>query len=172
MIPPRPAGYEFNRELFKKKTGLSFDQLAPAEAAADLPLSFLFNAERINRLVQQETVGGYGLTDMVESLIKSTFKSPRKEGMEKAIQLQTEQILLTYLLSSSVDEQLSFPARSKAAGMLLGLKTYLEESKKTVKDTDYLSHINLALDRFKAPEKAKPTLHAPAPPGAPIGCEE
>jgi hypothetical protein len=172
LIPPRPAGYEFNRELFKKKTGLSFDQLAPAEAAADLPLSFLFNAERLNRLLQQETVGGYGITNMMESLVTSTFKSSRREGMEKAIQLQTEQILLTYLLSSSVDEQLSYPARSKTSGILQGLKTYLEEAKKTVKDVDYLAHINLALDRFKAPEKAKPTLHAPAPPGAPIGCEE
>jgi len=172
LIPPRPAGYEFNRELFKKKTGLAFDQLAPAEAAADLPFSFLFNAERMNRLVQHELVGGYGVGDMINGLVNATFKLDRKNGMEKAIQLQTEQILLTYLLSSSVDEQLSFPARARISGLLADLKTFLEETKKTAKDPMYLSHVNNAIDRFKSPEKAKPTIHAQAPPGAPIGCEE
>lgn len=172
LIPPRPAGYEFNRELFKKKTGLSFDQLAPAEAAADLPFSFLFNAERMNRLVQHELVGGYGAGDMIAALVNVTFKSDRKYGMEKAIQLQTEQILLTYLLSSSVDEKLSFPARARVLGQLADLKIFLEETKKTTKDLMYLSHINMSIDRFKSPEKAKPTIHAQAPPGAPIGCEE
>ena len=49
LIPPRPAGYDYTRELFKKRTGLAFDALSPAETAADLPLSFLFNSERMNR---------------------------------------------------------------------------------------------------------------------------
>jgi hypothetical protein len=40
LIPPRPAGYDYNRELFNRRTGLSFDPLAAAEAAADIPLSF------------------------------------------------------------------------------------------------------------------------------------
>jgi len=43
LIPPRPSGYEYTRELFKKRTGLAFDALSPAETAADMPLSFLFN---------------------------------------------------------------------------------------------------------------------------------
>ncbi len=46
-IPPRPAGYIDSRELFNKRTGLTFDALAPAETAADMPLSFLFNPERV-----------------------------------------------------------------------------------------------------------------------------
>jgi hypothetical protein len=29
----------------------------------------------------------------------------------------------------------------------------------------------LAVERMKSPEKARPTLHAQMPPGAPIGCE-
>ena len=43
LIPPRPAGYESGIELFKKRTGLAFDALTPAETAADLPLSFLLS---------------------------------------------------------------------------------------------------------------------------------
>ncbi|MEI9809420.1 MAG: hypothetical protein WDO16_16965 [Bacteroidota bacterium] len=31
LIPPRPANYDYTRELFKKRTGLAFDALSPAE---------------------------------------------------------------------------------------------------------------------------------------------
>jgi len=31
LMPPRPAGYGFSRELFQKRTGLAFDALSPAE---------------------------------------------------------------------------------------------------------------------------------------------
>jgi hypothetical protein len=172
QIPPRPAGYEFSRELFKKKTGLAFDQLAPAEAAADLPLSFLFNAERLNRLAQQGLAGGYDLTEMLNALIDATFKSPRRSSMQKAIQVQTEHIVLTYLLASSIDEQLSFPARVVLQSTLSDLRKWLEEQVKTATDPYVKAHWQMAIDRFKAPEKAKPTLHAIPPPGAPIGCED
>jgi hypothetical protein len=172
QIPPRPAGYEFSRELFKKKTGLAFDQLAPAEAAADLPLSFLFNAERLNRLAQQEIAGGFGLTNMIETLVNATFKSQRRIGVEKAIQMQTEQIILTYLLSSSIDEQVSYPARIMISSVNAEFRKWLEEKVKSATDAVDKAHWQLAIDRFKSPEKAKPTLHAVAPPGAPIGCED
>ena len=172
LIPPRPAGYEFNRELFKKKTGLSFDQLSPAEAAADMPLSFLFHPERISRLVQQEYTGNYGYKQMVDLLIESTYKAKRRSGIEAAIQLQNEQLLLTYLLSSSVDEKLSFPAKTSVVASINELKTWVESVQKTSDDAMYKAHLGLVLERMKSPEKAKPTLHAIPPPGAPIGCEE
>lgn len=172
LIPPRPAGYNFTRELFKKRTGLAFDALAPAEAAADFPLSFLFNSERVSRMVQYETDGGLGLNEMLHILIDNTWKAERRTGMESLVQLQTEQILLTYLLALSVDESAAFAARADAQKVLADLKTYIEEQKKTAKDDTYAGHLALALERMKAPEKAKPTLQAKEmPPGAPIGCD-
>jgi hypothetical protein len=123
-------------------------------------------------LVQQGDKGEYGFMDMANALINATFKAGRLQGLDRSIQMQTEQILLTYLLSSSVDEQLSFPARTKVSVVLTDLRTYIEGLKKTEQDASNLSHINHLLERFKSPEKAKPTLHAAPPPGAPIGCEE
>jgi hypothetical protein len=35
----------------------------------------------------------------------------------------------------------------------------------------YAAHLDQALTRMKSPEKARPTIHLPVPPGAPIGCE-
>jgi hypothetical protein len=57
---------------------------------------------------------------------------------------------------------------------LADLKTFIETKKKAsaVADNIYTGHLLLALERIKAPEKAKSTLHATIPPGAPIGCEE
>ena len=86
--------------------------------------------------------------------------------------MQTEQLLLTYLLASSIDQQLSYPARAKVSSIVQELKSYLEGIKKTTKDSLYLAHITMALDRFNTPEKAKPSVHLIPPPGSPIGCED
>jgi hypothetical protein len=60
LIPPRPAGSDYNRELFNRRTGLSFD--APLAAA------FLFNTSRLNRLVEfQVENNGLGIDDMISS---------------------------------------------------------------------------------------------------------
>jgi hypothetical protein len=173
LIPPRPAGYDFSRELFRKRTGLAFDALSPAETAADLPLSFLFNSERLNRMVQYEAVNnGLGFFEMINNLIMKTWKAPRLSGIEKLIQIQTEQVLLTYLLASSINDNNSFVVKSVLQKSLNDLKIFIESKNKTTTDETYKGHLFLALERMKEPEKAKPTIHKEIPPGAPIGCED
>jgi hypothetical protein len=173
LIPPRPSGYDYTRELFKKRTGLAFDALSPAETAADLPLSLLFNSERINRMVEYQVQnGGLGLNEMINTLLNATWKAPRQKGMEALIQLQTEQILLTYLLAASIDDNNSFITKSVIQKTLTDLKIFIEGKKKSSADAGYTGHLLLAIERMAAPEKAKPTIHAVIPPGAPIGCEE
>jgi predicted Zn-dependent protease len=173
LIPPRPAGYDFTRELFKKRTGLAFDALSPAETAADLPLSFLFNTERMNRMVEYESMnGGLGLDEMIATLLSATWKAPRRSNMEGLIQAQNEQILLTYLLASSETDAASFITKSIVTKSLNDLKTFIEAKQKTTSDATYKGHLLLALQRMKDPSKAKPTIHVEIPPGAPIGCDE
>jgi hypothetical protein len=172
LIPPRPAGYEFTRELFKKRTGLPFDALAPAETAADMPFSFLFEPERINRLAQYDALNyGLNLQEMLDACINRTFRSPRRAGMEKLIQEQTEQVLLTYLLAASVNEQCSFATRSLVNAKLAELKVFCTAQQKAASDAQSKAHYAFALKRMEKPEDAKPTVHAAAPPGAPIGCD-
>ena len=173
LIPPRPAGYEFSRELFRKRTGLAFDQFAPAETAADFAFSFLFNSERLSRLLQYEQQGGLGLNEMIQYVIDQTWKAPRRDKAEGLIQIQTEQVLLTYLLAASVDENNSFVVRGIVLRQLDELKKFIEQQLKTSTNTTYTGHLQLALERMKTPKDAKPTmLHREIPPGAPIGCEE
>ncbi len=171
LIPPRPAGYSGSRELFSKRTGLNFDPLAPAETAADFPLSFLFHPDRINRMEIQATQGGLSATEMAQKLIDLTFKANRRTGMEALIQQQTEQVLLTYLLGWSVNESMSMPIRARGAALVKDLKEWIETALKSTTDPSLKAHYSFILLRIHSPEKAKPTQHAPIPPGAPIGCE-
>lgn len=171
LIPPRPSGYNSSRELFRKRTGLSFDQLSPAETGADVPFSFLFNSERLSRMVQQEPNGGLGVAEMVQVLIDKTWKAPRRNGMEALIQQQTEQVLLTYLLAASVDENNSYAVRAVITKALNDLKKFIELQNKTATGA-YAGHLLLAVERMKNPKEAKPTIHKEIPPGAPIGCDE
>jgi hypothetical protein len=168
LIPPRPAGYDYNRELFNRRTGLSFDPLAVAETGADLPLSFLFHVTRLNRLAQaDEDKNGLGLTEMLKTVLARTWRAPRQQGFAGLIQRQNEQLVLTYLLAATEKEATSFATKAAVLKVLNEIKiTALSGSKSGTKDSGYYL---LALERMKAPEKAKPTQHITIPPGAPIG---
>ncbi len=171
LIPPRPAGYTYNRELFKRRTGLAFDPLAAAESAADMPLSFLFNTSRLNRMIQyQASNKGLGPDEMINVLIAKTWKSARLKGLEGLIQKQNEQLLLTYLLAVSVHEDASFAAKAQVLKAIEDLKLFAAAQLKAATDNANKGYLLLTLERIKSPEKAKPTLHQAAPPGAPIGC--
>ena len=91
--------------------------------------------------------------------------------MEKLIQQQTEQVLLTYILALSVNNNASYQARADAKKALADLKTFIDAQMKISKDASYTAHLMLALDRMKTPADAKTTLHEEIPPGAPIGCD-
>jgi hypothetical protein len=170
LIPPRPDSYGGDRELFTKRTGLAFDPLSPAEAGVDFAFSFLFHPERLSRLAMNMNQG-LSLDEMLSRLVTATWRSQRKTGMQGLIQNQTEQVLLTYLLASSVDEKLSFAARSSVRKALDDLKVYAESQKKLAKDSQYTGHLSLALERMKSPDKAKPSLRQAIPDGAPIGMD-
>jgi hypothetical protein len=171
LIPPRPAGYNFNKELFTKRTGLAFDALSPAEALADFTLSFLFHPERLNRLVQNGVQNNsLGLTEMISTLLNKTWNAPRQTGIKGLLQLQNEQIALTYLLSASINDNTSYAAKAGLQKSLSDLKSFIEKTQKSTTNELYSGHLLLALERLKAPEKAKATVHKELPPGAPIGC--
>ncbi len=173
MIPPRPAGYNSSRELFKKRTGLAFDPMAAAESTADFPLQFLFHPERASRMVEYEARnGGLGLEEMINQVVDKTIKTPKNQGLNRKVQFQTEQIVLTHLMALSTNESANYQVRAVCGKVLKELKTYLEETKKTAKESDYQAHLDYALDRMKNPSSAKVAVHKELPPGAPIGCGE
>jgi hypothetical protein len=171
LIPPRPAGYEYPNELFNRRTGLSFDPLAAAETAADMPLSFLFNPSRLNRMVQyQAENNGLGIDEMITMLLDKTWKAPRLKGTEGLIQQQNEQLLLTYLLGVSLNTNASFATNAAMMKAIDDIKN-IASKKMATADATTKGYLLLTLDRITNRLNGKPYIPEAAPPGSPIGEE-
>lgn len=175
MIPPRAPGLRNNRELFERRTGVTFDPLAAAEASANFTVSLLLHPERASRLVELGArSNSLSLQDVIGQLMDNTWKSKRKDGMEGLIQMQTEQIVLTHLLDLSQNEHASYQARALATATLKDLNNYLGRRYNLNPQDTYQSHITFALERLTRPVtvEVKPGKTLDLPPGAPIGSGE
>jgi Met-zincin len=175
LIPPRPPGLRNSRELFNKRTGLTFDPLAAAEASADFTVSFLLHPERASRLVELGArSNSLSLHDVTTQLIQNTWKSRREKGLQEQVQLQTEQVVLTHLMALAHNENASYQARAIAMATLNDLKNDIEKRLRTNKQGSYHAHLTFALERLNRPvsEEVQPSKVLDLPPGSPIGSEE
>ncbi|MGZ3849282.1 MAG: zinc-dependent metalloprotease [Flavisolibacter sp.] len=170
LIPPRPAGYAYTKELFDRKTGLAFDPLSAAEAAADFPLSFLFNPARLNRMEQLNAqYSNLGIEEMVTILLDSTWNAPRRKGLEQMILQQNQQLLLTRLMSVYQSDEASFATKAAMINAIEKIRRQASAQLKAGKvDQGYLL---MTLERIENRYKVKPYVSLPLPPGAPIGCD-
>ncbi len=171
LIPPRPAGYGYTPELFNRRTGLAFDALAAAESAADFPLSFLFNPSRLNRMVEyQAENNGLGIDEMLEVLIAKTWKAKRLTGLEGLILQQNEQLLLTYLTGTSLNNDISFATNAAITKAIEEIRLLAAQQVKTATGAAK-GYFLLTLERIQNKLLAKPFVPEPMPPGSPIGCD-
>jgi hypothetical protein len=157
-------------ELFDKRTGMSFDALAAAEALADFELSFLFNVERANRLVQNKArAKTIGFDNLVDAVLKNTWYANMPNGLEGSIHRQTQQLVLTWLMGVGQSTEANYEVRAICNDRMKELKTKLNNLAKT--DTANKAHYEYALERINNPKDItlpSPTMMAP---GAPIGCD-
>ena len=166
IIPPRPPEYYGIGELMPKRSGAALDPLAAAEALVNYELAFLFNPQRANRLVQfKARANTLGFDDVLSKIMQTTWKAPALKGLNREIQLQTRQMVLTHLLALSQSEQANYSVKATCF--------------------EYLNRIKIgaygggfqwqyAIERIEK-EKAKDLplpQHRDMPPGAPIGCDE
>ena len=170
LIPPRPPMYYGVGELFDKRTGMSFDALAAAEALADFELGFLFNVERANRLVQNKArANTLGWDQVLDAILEKTWYTKMPRGLEGSIQLQTQALTLTWLLGLAQSPEANYEVRAICNDRIQLLKSKLASLAKT--DLIHKAQYNYALERINNPKDIvlpKPTI---IPPGAPIGCD-
>ncbi|MCC9167553.1 zinc-dependent metalloprotease [Pontibacter harenae] len=169
LIPPRAPNVR-SSELFAKRTGLTFDPLAAAEASADFTLSFLLHPQRATRLVELGArSNSLSLEDVTRQLIDKTWESRRAKGLEAQVQLQTEQVVLTHLLALAQNESASYQARAISKAAIADIKEFATSQAKRTRDNAYRAHLRFALERIENPEEYKPTRALDLPPGSPIG---
>ena len=170
LIPPRPPMYYGVGELFDKRTGMSFDALAAAEALSDFELSFLFNVERANRLVQNKArAKTMGFDNVVDAVLKNTWYANMPNGLEGSIHRQTQQLVLSWLMGVGQSTEANYEVRAICNDRMKELKIKLTNLAKT--DATHKAHYEYALERINNPKDItlpSPTMMAP---GAPIGCD-
>ena len=175
LIPPRPAGYPRNRELFRTRTQPVFDALAPAEAVADHVSGFLLNPERAARLVQfhARDARNPGLPEVLDKILAATWKAPVATGYAGEIQHSVNAIVLSDLMSLAANERASNQVRAIASFQIEQLKNYVTRQRVSTVDENRRAFLYYTLEQIKRfqddPKKMNLTLPQAPPDGQPIG---
>jgi hypothetical protein len=178
IIPPRVPDYERGREHFKIRTSPTFDALAPAEAAAEQTLQFLFNPERASRLVEfhAREAKNPSLEEVLDTIMAATWKSTRPTGYAGEASRTVNYVVLYDLMSLAENTQTSPQARAIATLKLEELKTWAMGARVGARDTEERAHLNFAatqIAQFQKDPKTIPMAAPPLPPnGPPIGDED
>ena len=173
MIPPRPFRYDPNpREVFRRRTGLAFDPMAPPEAAAGMTLRMILNPERVSRLVTQSALDPSlpGLETVLEQLLSATwYKADPADNYQAEVKRLTDKLFLQKLLDLASSQEVASQARAIALLKLSQLKGKLEPASTTTKTA---AHHLFALDQIRRAESnladVRPTNTLAPPDGAPI----
>jgi hypothetical protein len=180
VIPPRPPDYERGREDFKIRTYPAFDALAPAEAAAQHTLQFLFNPERAARLVEfhARDAANPGLEEVVDAVLAATWKtqhgaSYRGTGHAGEVANVVDNVVLYDLMALAANEKASDQVRAFAALKVHDLKGWLDSPAGAMQVISNPAHIFFAskqIEQFeKDPKRLDLTPPAEPPDGPPIG---
>lgn len=118
MIPPRPPGFGRSRETFKVRTGLNFDPVAPGETVANAVFSYIFNAQRATRLVQQKALdpNQIGLDDVIQAVQQSFAQDA--SGYHGELQRAAISGFMKALMNLSKNGSASMTARAIATNHL------------------------------------------------------
>jgi hypothetical protein len=182
ILPPVPPGYQRTGESFPSETGLTFDPIATAEAAADLTLQVLFDPARASRLLQyhmRDTADGQkgpSLRVMMEKVSKTTAERPESgHSISSEVERAVEFRGLEWMLGLAVNPAAGSQARAIA---LYHVEDLLHQWTTQPPPTDSAEAIHRTamierIQEFKAnPDKFVPAKPVEAPPGMPIGDDE
>ncbi|WP_460636707.1 zinc-dependent metalloprotease [Larkinella harenae] len=124
-IPPRPFRYRPNpREVFKRRTGLTFDPLGPPEAAVGMTLRLLLNPERCARLVHQKLFDSkqLGLEEVLNRLVQTAYSQTAKKTYAGEISRMTGLKLTEQLISLAQNKDADGTTRDLAHRTLQRIK--------------------------------------------------
>jgi Met-zincin len=177
-IPPRPPEYERGREHFKIRTSPAFDAVAPAEAAAQHTLQFLFNPERAARLVEfhARSAENPGLQEVLDTIVAATWKSPHGGGYNEQIANIADETVLYDLMGLAANARASDEVRAIASVKLHDLKDWLDSpagGMQVIRDQAHIWFAAKQIEQFeKDPKKMDLTAPAEPPDGPPIGADD
>jgi hypothetical protein len=160
LIPPRPPGYGRTRETFRSRTGLTFDAVAPAEAAAGIVIGLLFHPERASRLVQYHARDASlpSLEEVIDRVLAAVWFAPAGAGLGGEARRAAGYVALYKLLALAGNESAAAQARAVASERLRKIEAGSGHAKEII-------------ERWRRDPRAFAAPVYEAPPGQPIGCE-
>ncbi|MDR3695809.1 zinc-dependent metalloprotease [Mucilaginibacter sp.] len=173
-IPPRPDGYPRTRELFKSRTGLTFDPMAAAESAAGTTIEFMLNPQRAERLVEYKSRDNTqpGLIPVLDKLVTQTWKAPQPTGYKGELQRLVNGLVLKQLLTLTADPQAAESVRGIALMEIDDLKKWMQ-ARLNIAASEEKASILFGLSQIevfnKNPDQFKPAPMLIMPDGSPIG---
>ncbi len=176
-IPPRPLGYRRSRETVKIRTGLTFDPISAAEAAADMSIGLLLRPERATRLVEYHSRDATqpGLDYVLDQLIQATWKSQPQAGYASEIRHAVNAVALKNLMYLVSDNEASEQARAITYARLIDLKSWAKKQTTLTKDKNEQAALQFAvfqINQFEENPDGFKRLEPLSPPdGSPIGTD-
>ncbi len=175
LLPPRPPGLERTRESSPSSTGLTFDPIAAAEAAADLTLGTLFSPERANRLVEYHHRDNQqlSLADVVDATLHSTETSHSGATLTVAVKRAIDARIVEALLTLVQATETSSLSKAIVRDRLLALRDTLRAPLPNPDERPFREALAARIDQYEHdPAKFVPSRPVTAPPGMPIGDDE
>lgn len=172
LLPPHPPEFEPNREDFHSRTQITFDSMAPVEAAADMTAGLLLNPERATRLVDYHSRDpkNPGLDEVIDRLITSSWKTPRPGGRDAETGRTIGNVVLYRVMALAQSTQASEQARAIAYLKLDDLRKWaLARQNADAAERAHMLYAAAQIKRFEDNPKEIPVVKPVDPPdGSPI----
>lgn len=174
-IPPRSFGFGRHRELFDTRTSPAFDPLSAAEAASNVTVSMILNANRAGRLVEYHARDSKypGFVEILDRLLDETWQSQHLSGLQGEVQRVVDSVTLHGLMTLVANDRASQQVRSIAFAKLGELKDWLVKEGTLISEARQKAHMQYAAAQIELFQKNPETVSLPEPqsppPGSPIG---
>lgn len=172
LFPPRVFGDQRGRESFKSQLGSAFDPFTAAVTAADIAFGFMFQPERIGRVVQQKWMDDQqlGLDELLDKTSDYLFSRQHASAYHQSIQEMIGTRYLSYVYALSVHESVFPQVRLMAQDHLAKLsKSWVNKKNPESVHSLYLNHLkSLGSSASAGTVSELPDL----PDGPPIGSDD
>lgn len=170
LIPPVPVGYRRDRESFEIRTGLTFDPIGVAEAAAAGTLHLMLNPQRMSRLFEQNARNGNRISvqDYLSRIaVKVNSNIRDHQGLSRAIAEVVEMKYVEYLIRLAADESTHHQVSGAARGLIQNMQSGIG----TTRSPHSLAVLSLIKQFVDDPAEFKSAQVLGLPDGSPIGCD-
>jgi len=168
LLPPKAAGSARTRESVNGNTNVSFDALTLPAAAAQHTLGNLLNPQRLNRLVQQNSLSPEipSLLDLARTL-RSEIIDQEHSGPNKLVHHTVVDLIYSNYQNLLLEPQINSVTKAQLVAVINEergfLNTQIKRAKNPYDKGLYLNQLN-KLETENGEHIALPTM----PPGSPI----